>query len=112
MCIRDGSFVYVYTEPLDMRGSVLHTQHMTTTAAKVARIFRPGVRVVATDGAKIPSQQHHKRYGTVEGTVIRFVPMNNAQGGTVVVEWDHGCTGRHSAGSLTLASEVPDHADQ
>lgn len=78
---------------------------MTFISRKVAETFTPGTRVVATDGATMPHDRHKKRYGAMEGTVARFIPMNNAQGGTVVVEWDNGNRAHHSAGSLATVEE-------
>jgi hypothetical protein len=74
---------------------------MTATARKVAARFPVGSRVVATDGPSLNGQE--RRRGTSQGTVRRFIPMNNAQGGTVVVEWDTGIVSRCSAGSLDSA---------
>jgi len=74
----------------------------------MAAKFAAGTRVVGTDGpiiAQLPGQG--RRYGTVQGTVVRFVEGNNAQGGYAVVRWDNGHTGRISPGSLALVSEVP-----
>lgn len=73
---------------------------MTPVARKVAAKFKPDTRVVRTDGTSIDPTTVRK--GTLEGTVVRHVPTTNAQGGTIVVAWDNGTTGRHSAGSLAL----------
>lgn len=43
--------------------------------------------------------------GAAHGTVVRHVPGNNAQGGTIVVRWDNGTIGRHSAIMLTVIEE-------
>ena len=62
------------------------------TARKVRARFGAGTRVRSTAG--------------VEGTVHRHVPGSNAQGGTVVVDWDSGPLGprrgRHSACALKV----------
>lgn len=58
-------------------------------ARKVRAKFPAGTRVTAAG-----------RDTGLEGTVRRHVPMTNAQGGTLVVEWDNGTEGRHSAIAL------------
>lgn len=71
-------------------------QRAALRQSKVARSvhtrFAKGVRVRAVDGNESSPQ----------GAVARHIPMMNAQGGTVVVDWDSGVTGRHSAGDLAI----------
>ena len=71
-------------------------QRAVLRQSKVARNvharFTEGVRVRAIDGDDSSPQ----------GTVARHIPMMNAQGGTIVVDWPNGTTGRHSAGDLTI----------
>lgn len=76
----------------------------TKTSRKMAKKFGPDTRVVGTDGPTMPGKK--PRYGTVEGTVKRFVEGNNAQGGYAVVAWDNGRTGRHSPGSLCRVADI------
>jgi len=64
---------------------------VNAVAKRVRQNFPTGTRVegVTTSG------------GTgVFGTVECHIPMLNAQGGTLVVRWDSGHTGRHSACDL------------
>jgi hypothetical protein len=58
------------------------------TARKVRAKFPPGTRVASIGGTPPRRIQ--------EGTVVRHVPGSNAQGGTLVVEWDNGRTSRLS----------------
>lgn len=74
------------------------------TANRMAVRFAPGTRVVGTDGPTHPGGPEPRR-GTLEGTVVRFVKGNNAQGGYAVVEWDNGHTGRMSPGGLAVVEE-------
>lgn len=86
--------------------AVLRTNRV---ARHVHAKFTVGTRVVAADGAPpVDPNAQPRRFGTVEGTVKRHIPMPNAQGGTIVVEWDNGITGRTNAGSLALVSEAGD----
>lgn len=73
----------------------------TRTTRRMAAKFTPGTRVVATDGPTGPGHPEPRR-GTLQGTVTRFTPATNAQGGTVTVEWDNGVTSRKSPGSLAV----------
>jgi hypothetical protein len=60
----------------------------SAVARKVRRDFPPGTRVEGFTGVK----------GTGSfGTVARHVPHSNAQGGVLVIDWDNGHRGRHSA---------------
>lgn len=65
-----------------------HILRQSATARKVRALFPEGTRVTMRPGEG------------VQGTVVRHVPGLNAQGGYLVVQWDHGVTGRHSAVSL------------
>lgn len=71
-------------------------QRAVLRQSKVARNvharFTEGVCVRGVDGDD----------ASPRGTVARHIPMMNAQGGTIVVDWDSGTTGRHSAGDLTI----------
>jgi hypothetical protein len=60
-------------------------------ARSVRRTFPTGTRVEGWAGSG-PT-------GAL-GTVKRHVPQNNAQGGYLVIRWDNGETGRHSAISV------------
>jgi hypothetical protein len=59
------------------------------TARAVRARFPRGTRVTGTKG---------NQFGTIE----RHVPGPDAQGGTLVVKWDNGQTGRHTAISLEV----------
>lgn len=66
---------------------ILRTNH---TARYVRAKFPAGTRVASRAG--------------VTGTVTRHVPGTNAQGGYIVVAWDNGRTGRHSACALQVVN--------
>jgi hypothetical protein len=61
-------------------------------ARAVRRAFPEGQRVEGACG-------HH-------GTIERHVPGLNAQGGHLVVRWDNGATGGHSATELKRVEAV------
>jgi len=68
----------------------------SAAARKVRARFPAGTRVVS-GGNDRPALAH--------GEVVRHVPSGNAQGGTLVVLWDSGVTGRHSAVALRHEDE-------
>lgn len=70
-------------------------QRAALRQSSVARKVR---RVYGQEGTRVTS-------GAVEGTVQRHVPQTNAQGGYLVVLWDNGHTGRHSACSVSLVTQ-------
>lgn len=63
----------------------------SATARKVRARFPEGTRVLSGGNDRAP---------LARGVVVRHIPMTNAQGGTLVVLWDNGNTGRHSAVAL------------
>lgn len=71
----------------------------SATARKVRRMYPAGTRVEGTSGA---GGEGRGGYGTVR----RHVPMTNAQGGTLTVEWDSGHVGRVSPGSVRKVEEA------
>lgn len=64
----------------------------TRSAQWVRLHFPAGTRVEATPNGTLGNGR--------KGTVERHVPGSNSQGGTIVVAWDSGTTGRHSAITL------------
>ena len=58
-------------------------------AQRVRHEFPVGTRVTTRP---FGSQEPHES-GQV-GTIVRHVPGNSAQGGTLTIEWDNGRTGR------------------
>ena len=69
-------------------------QRAALKASKVAQIVRR--QFPATQRVEGRAHSGTGRLGTVQ----RHVPQLNAQGGYLVVLWDNGATGRHSAISL------------
>lgn len=61
----------------------------------VRRRFPAGVRVWSVGGT--PPKR------LVQGTVLRHLPMTNAQGGMLVVAWDTGRTGNIGPAVVELA---------
>jgi hypothetical protein len=66
------------------------------TAQAVRRQFPEGTRVR-------PNQSVYAGL-TTTGVVKRHIPMTDAQGGVLVVEWDNGTTGRMSPINLEVMS--------
>lgn len=72
-----------------------------SVARWVRRTYPSGTRVVATPGAGC-----QPRPGAMHGTVVRHVPMLNAQGGHLTVRWDNGVTGRVNPASVTVEMDA------
>jgi GNAT superfamily N-acetyltransferase len=68
------------------------------SAQKARELFPPGTRVKPR-----PSKDEEP---TARGTVNRHVPGSDAQGGTLVIDWDSGVTGRHGPISI-LRDDAP-----
>lgn len=69
------------------------SQKRTLRQSKTAR----KVRAMYPEGTRVTAAGHETG---LDGTVVRHVPGLNAQGGHLVVRWDNGSEGRHSAISL------------
>lgn len=70
-------------------------------AQKVRKRFPRGTRVHA---ARHDLQGRTVSLSVRGGTIQRHVPGTNAQGGYLVVLWDNGTTGRHSAMALEVTN--------